>query len=464
MKFKSSLRMPLSKFESMLKTNSICFFDLVEFEEIIVHYLDTGKHSLAKKAIQLGLQQHPTSIDLKLLEVEILIFDNKLELASKKVLKIQELASNNEEVYIQKAIIHSKERKHKEAINNLNIALMHSDDKVDIWSLIGMEYLYLDDFENARLNFVKCIEADCEDSSALYNLVYCFDMEKDHEEAINFLNSYINMNPYSEVAWHQLGRQYFVLNMFNEALTSFDYAVLIDESFIGAYFEKAKTYEQLGVYEDAIKNYMITLELDDPTAFAYARIGECYQELGKLEMAINFYKKAVHEDPSLDNGWILLTDAYHAQKDYQKALYYISKALKIDDNNAFYWRKYSDINIKLGFYEEAINGYESCLELKDKSIDVYIAMSDALLFLGDFNDALNILFKAQKIYKDFAEIEYRLAGLFFILSKKSCGIAHLINGMKIDYDYHSIIKQLFPTVYYIEEIQKLLVNYKKNTE
>ena len=35
--------MPLSKFESMLKTNSVYFFDLVEFEEIIVHYLDTGK-------------------------------------------------------------------------------------------------------------------------------------------------------------------------------------------------------------------------------------------------------------------------------------------------------------------------------------------------------------------------------------------------------------------------------------
>jgi hypothetical protein len=65
------MHMSLSKFESMLKTNSIYFFDLVEFEEIIVHYLDTGKHSLAKKAVKLGLEQHPTSVDLKLLEVEI---------------------------------------------------------------------------------------------------------------------------------------------------------------------------------------------------------------------------------------------------------------------------------------------------------------------------------------------------------------------------------------------------------
>jgi hypothetical protein len=35
------------KFESMLKTNKVLFFDSEEFEEIILHYLDnrTGKKS-----------------------------------------------------------------------------------------------------------------------------------------------------------------------------------------------------------------------------------------------------------------------------------------------------------------------------------------------------------------------------------------------------------------------------------
>ena len=41
----------LSKFESMLKTNKVPFFDSEEFEEIILHYLDMGKAALAKKAL-----------------------------------------------------------------------------------------------------------------------------------------------------------------------------------------------------------------------------------------------------------------------------------------------------------------------------------------------------------------------------------------------------------------------------
>tara|TARA_B110000003_G_scaffold235095_1_gene239088 strand:- start:8632 stop:10002 length:1371 start_codon:yes stop_codon:yes gene_type:complete len=456
--------MSLSKFESMLKTNSIYFFDLLEFEEIIVHYLDSGKHSLAKKAIKLGLEQHPASVVLKLLEVEILIFENQLEKASYQLRRIELLAPNNDEVHIQKATILSKSGSHKEAIENLKTALLHTVEKSDIWSMMGMEYLYLDDFKNAQLSFAKCIEVDYEDYSSLYNLIYCFDMEKNHDKAIIFLNTYLDSNPYSEVAWHQLGRQYFVLKRFKEALSCFDYAVLIDESFIGGYLEKAKTYEELGQFEDAIKNYMLTLELDDPTAFAYIRIGKCYQNLGKVDSAIPFYKKSVHEDPFLDKGWILLTEAYYQQKKYSKALYYISEALKIDESNPFFWKKYSDINIKLNIFEEAIIGFSKCIELNDCSIDVYLGMSDVFLFTGDFNDAINVLISAQKIHKGFAEIEYRLSGLFFILNKENYALLHLKNGMEIDYDYHLIIRDLFPVVFKNVKIQKLLLSFRKAIE
>jgi tetratricopeptide (TPR) repeat protein len=251
--------MSLLKFESMLKTNSVFFFDLVEFEEIIIHYLDVGKHTLAKKAVKLGLEQHPASVDLKLLKVELYVFEDELDKASLLLKIIERLEPSNDEVFIQKAAISSKKGFHKEAILDLKKALSFTDDKADIWSLLGMEYLYVDDFKNARLNFVKCVAVDVEDYSALYNVVYCFDMEKEHTQAIKYLNSYIDKNPYCEVAWHQLGRQYFILEMYKKALTAFDYAVLIDESFIGGYLEKAKTLESLKQYQPAIDNYLITL-------------------------------------------------------------------------------------------------------------------------------------------------------------------------------------------------------------
>ncbi|MFL2621443.1 MAG: hypothetical protein ACJ0P3_02535 [Flavobacteriaceae bacterium] len=73
----------LTRFESMLKTNNIFFFDSSEFENIIHHYLEIGKIALAKKAIKLGLDQHPSSVNLRLFDIEVLIFENKLNQAEK---------------------------------------------------------------------------------------------------------------------------------------------------------------------------------------------------------------------------------------------------------------------------------------------------------------------------------------------------------------------------------------------
>jgi tetratricopeptide (TPR) repeat protein len=456
--------MSLSKFESMLKTNSVYFFDSVEFEEIIQHYLDNGKHSLANKAIKLGLEQHPASTILKLLKVELLIFEDKIQNASILLNEIEAVEPNNEELLIQKATILSKKSDHLEAIKTLQRVLVDTDDPADIWSMIGMEYLYLDDFENARLNFANCIDDDVEDYSSLYNVVYCFDMENNHEEAVVFLNDYIDTNPYCEVAWHQLGRQYFVLNRFTEALRAFDFAVLIDEGFIGGYLEKAKTLEELKNYEEAIQNYLITIELDDPTAFVYFRTGECYQKLGNLETAIKYYKKAVHEDPLLDKGWALLASLYQEAKEYQKALYYITKAIQIDDANSLYWRSYAEINLKLNFYEEAVKGFRKCLNLDDVSLEMYVGLADVLLFLGEFKEALKTMIKAKNTYKNFAEIEYRLCGLYMLTAKDKYSFIHLKNALAIDADYRTIIEELYPTVFDNEKVQTIITNYLKATE
>ncbi|MFT4576229.1 MAG: tetratricopeptide (TPR) repeat protein [Polaribacter sp.] len=456
--------MSLSKFESMLKTNSVYFFDSVEFEEIIQYYLDNGKHSLAKKAVKLGLEQHPSSVILKLLKLELLVFEDKLQKAATLIGELEAVEPNNEDLLIQKATMYSKKNKHLEAINTFKQVLSNTDEKVDIWSMIGMEYLYLDDFENARLNFANCIDVDFEDYSSLYNVVYCFDMENNHEEAIEFLNKYIEANPYCEVAWHQLGRQYFVLKRYDEALRAFDFSVIIDESFVGGYLEKAKTLEELEQYEKAIENYLLTLELDDATAFVYVRTGECYQKLGALETAVKYYKKAVNEDPLLDKGWLLLTNLYQEDGHYQKALYYLSKALQIDEDNSVYWRKCAEINLKLNFYEEAVSAFHKCLELEDNSIEIFIGLADVLLFLGEFDDALKIMVKAKNTYKEFAEIEYRLCGLFMLASEEKYSLLHLKNGLAIDAEYREIVGELFPTVFENKKVQTIIEKYLKTIE
>ncbi|MDG1805153.1 hypothetical protein [Flavicella sp.] len=453
--------MSLSKFESMLKTNKVYFFDSSEFEEIIHYYLDNGRHTLAKKAVKLGVEQHPSSILLKLLEVELYIFEEQFDTAEKLLNELEAIEPTNEEVHIQRAAIFSKADKHKEAIESLKTALEFTNDVADVSSLLAMEYLYLDDFDQARMNFAKCLEVDFEDYSSLYNIIYCFDMDEKHQEAVAYLKKYIDVNPYCEVAWHQLGRQYMVLNDHEEALRAFDYAVIIDESFIGGYLEKAKTLEILERYEEAIENYTISLELDDPTAFVFLRMGDCFRNLDQLNKSAEFYKKAVNEDPLLDKAWMSLTDVYYLLEDYSKSLYYIKKVLSIDEFNSVYWRKYGEINIKLSFFEEAIVAFKRCLSLDDKSLEIWLALSDVQYYLGDYSESLNTLIKAKKYFNDAAEIEYRLFGLFLQVGDKDASYMHLKNGLAIDFEFWEVMKELYPGFFKIEEVINIIENFRK---
>jgi len=450
--------LPFSKFESMLKTNSVYFFDSTEFEEIILHYMNIGKMSLAKKALELGLKQHPTSISLKLANIEVLLYEDKLDKAEKLLIELEDIEPLNDQVHLHKATLLSKKELHKEAIEALNIALLYTDDEVDIMSLIGMEYLYLEEFDTARLNFAKCLEVEFEDYSSLYNVIYCFDMMEQHHEAIEYLLSYINKDPYSEIAWHQLGRQYYIVEKFEEALNAFDYSILIDEYFIGAHLEKAKTLEELGRYEKAIENYLITLDIDDGTSFSYLRIGKCYEKLGNKKEALKYFNQTVKEDPLLDKGWLALTDLYFKDENYQKALYFINKAMQIDDKNSVYWIKYADINLKLNLFEEACKGFQKCLDLENYSLDVFVALTDILHFLGDFNEAVDVLLKAKELYEDFAEIEYRLGGLYYLIHQEAMGFMILENATDLDYDYHTTFKELYPSVFELEDVKKLFLS------
>lgn len=446
----------LSKFESMLKTNNVLFFDSEEFETIIHHYLNLGKVALAKKAIKLGLDQHPTSVNLRLFQVEVYVFENKFDEANELLNELYGLEPQNEEIYIQKANIFSKQDNHRMAIDVLKKALEFTDDTIDLYSLIGMEYLFLDEFEEAKYYFIRCLEEDDDDYSALYNLIYCFDFLDQQNEAIEFLNTYLDRNPYCEVAWHQLGKQYFSLKDYKKALAAFDFAIISDDTFVGAYLEKGKVLEKLKRFNEAIENYSITLKLDEPTSFALLRIGQCHEKLGNKEFALQYFTKTVKEDPLLDKGWIAITRFYIKKKNYQKALYYINKAINIDCENVLYWRLYAQINHRLNLLEEAERGYKKTLDLGNYELNTWISRGDILHELGEYEAAIYNFLQALEFYPENAEIEYRLSGLYFITSQTRKAVFHLKNAMKSNPEFVFILEELFPDCLQHEAVKKLM--------
>ena len=455
---------PIAKFESMLKTDDVYFFDAEDFEDIIHHYLNNGKVALAKKAIKIGLQQHPDSIQLKLLDVEVLVFENNLDDAEQLLDKLQLLDSSNEEIYIQRANIYSKKDNHEAAINLLYKALELTDNGYDIHSLLGMEYLFMDDFQMAKKSFMKCVAFDEHDYSSLYNVIYCFEFLEDFDGAIYYLNDYLDRNPYCEVAWHQLGKQYFEKRLYPEALTAYDFAIISDDTFMGAYFEKGKVLEKMGKYLEAIENYETTIEIEDPTSHAYLRIGKCYEMLSNTEMAKYYYYQTVHEDPLLDKGWLAITDFYYKKRNYEKAFYYINKALNIDGENPLYWKKCAKINAALKKYDQADYAFKQAVDLGNYELTTWLKWADVAQLNNDLNSAIQILAQGREFYPESARLQYKIAG-FHLLDKDpiNARIA-LIDALKNDMEKLFLFEEEFPQFAGIEWTLNIIADIKKASD
>ena len=428
---------PISKFEAMLKTNQVLFFDAQEFESIVQYYIEYGKLNLADQAIEIGMNQHPSNGELLLLKSEILIFEGKFKRSLEVIEIAEQLIPEHEEIFLQKATIASKSKQHNEAVKFLKRALELTQDPFEIWNLLGMEYLIIEDFISAKHYFQLCLNEDYHDYQSLYNLLHAYDQLNDSEGAIKTLNSILEKDPYSEIAWHQLGKIYCSQQKFKEAISAFEFAIISDDKFTGAYIEIAKILEKIGKINMAIENYHIALKINDPCAFVYYRIARCFKKLKNEILLIDYSKKAIKVDPTFEKSWIELINLYFEKGDHNTALIYAKKAFESNRDSSEITYKLAKILFKLKKYSDAAYYFENVIDIDINQEKTWCYLFDCLIILNRLNYAKMMIKKYLNIFSDNSKIIFRLAIIEMKLGNNSLSKKYI---KSIDSSY---INQLF---------------------
>ena len=181
-----------------------------------------------------------------------------------------------------------------------------------------------------------------------------------------------------------------LINLYNsknykEALSAFDFAIISEDTFTGAYIEKGKLLEKIGRLNEAISNYQIALKTNDPSAFLWHRIGSCHLILGNDNIGIQFLRKAIQLEPSFERSWIKLTGFYIKKRDYRKAKYYVLKGLKSNSDCISLWKKSMIIHRFLIEYEEVIHACQNLIALEHRNIDTWLHYIDSHLYLKEWS-------------------------------------------------------------------------------
>ncbi|MFY8212962.1 MAG: tetratricopeptide repeat protein, partial [Flavobacterium sp.] len=76
--------------------------------------------------------------------------------------------------------------------------------------------------------------------------------------------------------------------------------------------------------------------------------------------------------------------------------------------------------------------------------------------LGEYESAIQTLHQAAEYFPDSYEIEYRLAGLYYMFIEMDKGKIHLEKGLKLNFKQQTLLQELFPKVWNEKKVQALI--------
>ncbi len=96
------------------------------------------------------------------------------------------------------------------------------------------------------------------------------------EDAATYFQEQIDKDPYNEKAWYFLGVSLQDMELVEKAIEAYDYAIVIKEDYVEAYFQKAFAYKILDYHKNAIQVLKEALKFDIDRPRLYYEIGESY--------------------------------------------------------------------------------------------------------------------------------------------------------------------------------------------
>ena len=228
------------------------------------------------------------------------------------------------------------------------------------------------------------------------------------------------------------GNSFYDLKMFEEAISWYDKALVLDPNDINASYNKGTAFDELHRYEDALTWFEKTLDIDPKHVNATIYKAVALEELGKKEEAINWYDKALEIDPknliALYNKAVTLYDLGR----YEEVISWSDKVLEIDPKkiNALY-NKALALSI-LGRHEEAILWFDKALEVDSKFVMALNGKGVSLDILGKHEEAITWFDKALEIDPEFINALNNKGLALNSLEKDDEAIAFYDKALEID--------------------------------
>jgi tetratricopeptide (TPR) repeat protein len=451
----------INRFEEMLNRNDSCYFDIFEFENIIDYYIDQHNFVNARAAIERGLRQHPCSTSLKFRLAQIYIQNGKPSKGLHFLREIEPMESTNSDFFLLKGSALNILGKKDDAFSAFDKAIkLAYDSKDEVVFNIAYSYLNTRRYNLAIKYLLLAHEINPKNIMVLQELALVYERIDKLDKSIECYNKYLDLDPYAEHIWFNMGMVYSSLEEFDKAIEAYDFALAICPDYVSAYFSKANTLVNQGLHKEAIKAYqeIILMEPDNVQAFTY--LGECYEKLDFYKRAIHYYKKSLVIDNTYCEAWFGLGMAYYQLEEYYKCLEYFVRANAIDPENPEYWYMLGEVYRKLNILDKSAEAYNRTVELDPNDYEAWLSHADICFIENKLHEAISILNKAYQYNNEISTINYNLAAYYLYNNQPQLAYKYFEKGLAINYSEHSDLLIRYPIASKNKTITQLIRKYK----
>jgi len=219
------------------------------------------------------------------------------------------------------------DRRYRESLDALNIALDLDPDHLQSLVALGDAYLKLGDLAEAEAGYFRALKFRPEFPAALDGLARVRESRAEYDAAVELFRRAIASNRGFAPAYTNLGDLYLRQGKFEEAVELLEEAIAVRPDFADGLNRLALAYGRLGLNNEAIATIQKAIEIEPASAAHPATLGLLQLERGSLSAAEASFAASLALDSGQPDALQGLAEVARRRGEYAAALAHVDRAL-----------------------------------------------------------------------------------------------------------------------------------------
>jgi tetratricopeptide (TPR) repeat protein len=218
--------------------------------------------------------------------------------------------------------------------------------------------------------------------------------ENKEEEALEKINTAIELSPENEWAWGLKASAHYRLGQYEDSLKAASKAIELSPENEWAWCLKAAAHYGLGQYEDSLKAASKAIELSPEDEWAWCLKASAHYRLEQYEDSLKAASKAIELSPEDELAWCLKASAHYGLGQYEDSLKAASKAIELSPEDEWAWCWKASAHYRLEQYEDSLKAASKAIELSPENEWAWCWKASAHYRLEQYEDSLKAASKA----------------------------------------------------------------------